>query len=209
MVYQPNVPQPTDFLSRSQKDFLGNFGSMYQFYNLDHTNLDLPEEEPTWGMHKQFTLQEQSSDPTTLATEAALYTKDVGNGLDLYMRTQSDGTVVQITSVANNGPGGSGINLIPKPVVACSWNVNDDNSITLTGTQINVASVTRIVSGQFRITFDTALASDEYYPFVQYIYPQTTPFAQPSIGPQTTTTMDVFKNTNYNLIRQWYVMIWI
>ncbi|MBC2741589.1 MAG: hypothetical protein HGJ93_00690 [Desulfosarcina sp.] len=49
------------------------------------------------GFHKKVTLIEQATDPVTQADEMAVYCKNVDGHPELFVRPESDGTVVQLT----------------------------------------------------------------------------------------------------------------
>jgi hypothetical protein len=157
MAYNPNIPQPSEQITKSQRDFLGNFTSIYQLYGLDHVNLDANEEV---GFHEKLTLVEQGSGPTTGATESALYTKRNGVVDDLYVRQENSGTEIKIT----DGTEGH-INIVPRPRVAAAWDFTLPNlDIVPLGEWVNVAGVTTPNLGAiWTITFANPLPSDEYY----------------------------------------------
>lgn len=110
MTYNPSIPQSTDLISQSQSQILTNFSQANTAFSVDHTAFDVVSNQ---GKHKKVTLVEQS-DPVTSANEMALYSKDLAAVTTLYMRKESNGTVIQMSAqdptIASSGstflPGG-------------------------------------------------------------------------------------------------------
>jgi len=211
MAYNPNIPQPTDNMSRSQQGFLDNFQALYQLYKLDHKELDAVDEV---GYHEKMSLVQQGSGPTTLATESALYTKLDGSVDNLYVRQQSNGTEIQITDAANHS-----INILPRPRVAAAWEWSGVaiGTITLLGNQVNVASVVSLnaAGSAFRITFDSALSSADYYVLGNYDDNSSpgNPYggSVPNYQNATTTTLDIYAQSvtlGFGPIN-YFVMVWL
>jgi hypothetical protein len=99
MTYNPNIPQATDIPSQSQGQFLTNFGQLNTIFDVDH----VPFNDGTAanrGKHDKSTYVEQGADPTTSANEMALYTKDNAGANTLYMRQESNGSVIQMSGAA-------------------------------------------------------------------------------------------------------------
>jgi hypothetical protein len=105
MVYKPLVPLITDRTAQSAIDFRENFLEMGRLYRGDHEPLRSDNSDHI-GHHRKVTLPEQAADPTTAASEMAVYTKDNSGVTDLYMRAQSDGDVSQIVSSGGISVGG-------------------------------------------------------------------------------------------------------
>jgi len=110
MSYNPNIPQPTDFVSISQNDILNNFTQINTTFDEDHYTFDAAANN---GKHKSVTLPEGAAIGTDPG-EIALYSKDDGTRPALYLRQENDGTEIQMSgispSAATNGytflPGG-------------------------------------------------------------------------------------------------------
>lgn len=65
MAFQPNIPQPTDFLSDSQADLLGNNQALDSVYGTDHyafSNATVNN-----GKHKKVSTPDQTTAPVTVA----------------------------------------------------------------------------------------------------------------------------------------------
>jgi|GEM_PF-2741692 len=103
MGYNPNVPQPNDFVSQSQKDILQNYQEIASQFMQDHVMID--QEDMNRGKHKKVTYNEQGSDPTTIADEIALYTKDVSGQPEYFVAPESAGTVYRISKSGDLQPG--------------------------------------------------------------------------------------------------------
>lgn len=124
MTYNANIPQPTDNLSVSQGQLLGNFMALDSIFNLDHFTWDDTTNGGAYrGFHRKITLPVvQPSDPAT-PVSSVLYTKTVTNA-ELFFKNAAN-VVTQLTglpqNIVNNGsytfPGGLiikfGTQLIP------------------------------------------------------------------------------------------------
>lgn len=95
MAFNPNIPQANDFISLSQKQILQNFQSFSAQYGQDHIMID--SVDVNRGKHKKISFAEQSSDPTTVADEVALFSKDTSGQPELYLGPESAATVKRIT----------------------------------------------------------------------------------------------------------------
>ena len=84
----------------------------------------------SWNKKVQFT--ESSGGPTTATGEAALYTKDTSGRPELYYRSESDGTEVQITdsaAVAGTGGGSYPRNHLSGLALTVTGGANEDISM--------------------------------------------------------------------------------
>ncbi len=95
MSYSPNIPNVGDFLSISQKQMLANFQAINNTFLIDHVALTAVENV---GQHNALTLRPQVSDPTTSATQSALYTKLVTSVPQLFFRSNSNATPIQMSN---------------------------------------------------------------------------------------------------------------
>lgn len=113
MTFNPNIPQPNDLISDSQAQLQTNFSQSNSIFNFDHVTFD-DATSINRGKHRHSTYIEQAVDPTTLANEMAVYSKDVAGLSRLFYRNESNGSVIPLTGfdpiVAFNGriflPGG-------------------------------------------------------------------------------------------------------
>lgn len=103
MVFNPNIPQASDFVSITQKQALTNYSQMYIQFGFDHVTFDAATDTDR-GKHKKLTFPEQSGDPTTAANDYTWYTKNDSGAPELYARGESNGTVVKWTKGARVSP---------------------------------------------------------------------------------------------------------
>ncbi len=96
MTYNPSIPAADDLISESQGQLLTNFTQLNTVFDIDHVAFN-DGTAANRGKHNQVTIIQGASDPTTLANENALYSKDDG-GSQLFFRKESDGTVIQMTA---------------------------------------------------------------------------------------------------------------
>jgi|GEM_PF-5858590 len=94
--YTPNIPASSDRPSQSQGQILNNFQTLESTYGIDH--YPFTDATVNQGKHKKVTFPAQASDPTTLAGELALFAKNVGGDLGLYVREASNGQISQLFS---------------------------------------------------------------------------------------------------------------
>lgn len=87
MAYNANIPQATDQLSVSQGQILDNFMALENIANNIAPFLLFPV---------------QSGDPATSATQMALYTKSVSGTPQLFLRRNSNGTVINLSKSNNS-----------------------------------------------------------------------------------------------------------
>lgn len=69
MAYQPNIPQATDQLSKSQGDLLGNFQSIQTTFDFDHVDFNAAGN----GSHNKVTLPIQAPAPAFILPTLGLY----------------------------------------------------------------------------------------------------------------------------------------
>jgi len=109
MVFQPNIPQPTDRLNKSQGDLLGNNQDLDVSFNVDHTAYSVGTNV---GMHKKVTLQSPLlADPNQISPISSLYTK--GSPAQLFFQNGAlISDIVQLTGTlpletGNDAQGGT------------------------------------------------------------------------------------------------------
>lgn len=176
MVFNPLIPQSTDFISQSQCDMLVNFRLVDSIWGQtpndsenvgDHISLTSAN-VTRHGKHKKITAPQQASDPSTGSNEVALYSKDNSGTTELYYRRESSGDVNRLTDDGAVNMGG----LVLRAFVAFDQNgnilenreVDGDGLVTLTPMSSNVASVVVNTAGSsdWTITFTNALPTDDY-----------------------------------------------
>ena len=95
MAYQTNFPQGTDRPSQSVAQFQDNFTQLNTQFGIDHYPFVSPTNQ---GKHQKVTMPVQGADPATAASELAEYVKTLGAFSELYLRRDSNGTIIQMTS---------------------------------------------------------------------------------------------------------------
>lgn len=93
MSYNPNIPQSTSKRTISQRQILINFQSIFRAMANNHSPLGLG----TQGKHTVLILRSQGSDPTTSATQTAIYQKLVTGVPNWFYRPASNGTPIQMS----------------------------------------------------------------------------------------------------------------
>ena len=158
MAYNNNIPQPGDFISVSQRQFLDNFQTMSSYWNVDH--YDLNDGSATMHKHRKMTMPVQGSAPTTLSDEVALYTKTATGHANLFMRKASNGTEIQITRNSATG--------VLKPEAAVIF----DYTGAIIGPSKNIATV-QVIGDFFEIAYTTPISTVNYFYTVygQYVPP--------------------------------------
>lgn len=163
MTFNANIPQATDLISQSQSQIQTNFSQSNTAFGIDHTAFDVVTNQ---GKHKKSTYVEQGSDPATSANEVALYSKDLASVSTLYLRKESNGTVIQMSGAdpidAASGktflPGGFlmqwGTYSIASPLtttaVSFASNFNTVYSLVITGNTVGqVASYSSLATSGF------------------------------------------------------------
>jgi hypothetical protein len=115
MAYIPNTPIGTQIPAQMFTQFSDNFTELNTQYGSSGDHFEFTAAANN-GKHKKSTYFAQAADPSTAATEAALYTKTLGALSELYMRRDSNGTIIQMTSrnpVVAAGLGASGQTFLP------------------------------------------------------------------------------------------------
>lgn len=95
MSYNPNIPLNTDPILQSQAQIKANFQTMASAFAANH--VPFVTADATLGMHRLMNFNPQTGDPTTSATEIALYTKLVSSIPELFFRPSSSQTPIQMT----------------------------------------------------------------------------------------------------------------
>lgn len=102
MVQYKLKPQPSDKRNVSQGDILNNFTYLQTSVGNDH-NFTNDSTATNDGLHKQSTYF-VSPDPTTSATQVAVYCKNDGAGVpQVWERPLSNGTPIQLTATSTTG----------------------------------------------------------------------------------------------------------
>lgn len=173
--YKNLVPQPTDRISVSQGDFLGNFGIIETGDSHDHVSL-LASDEDERMKHALVKLKDQTTNLpyATLADEGAIYTKVVGGQDDLYYKHFNNGPEVKLSSGGTTG--GSILASFFATWTAAS-------GILTLQYQQNIAAINSS-GGTFTVTFTRALSSANYVVMLQDV--TTSVFTDTNLAPQIT-----------------------
>lgn len=101
MSYSSSIPNASDPRAQSQRQILANFQAINTTWAVNHASL--VGTDPI-GQHKVLTMRRQTNDPTTTATQIALYSKLVSSIPELFFRPKNNGTPIQLTysSVSDN-----------------------------------------------------------------------------------------------------------
>jgi len=109
MVYKPNIPQSTDFISQSQKDMIGNFVTTSEAWGKeptedenigDHVPL-IDGKQDDLGLHKKTTLVEQAMEPAPGVDEITLFSQDDAGTTELYYRRDGDAAGNKLTPLGS------------------------------------------------------------------------------------------------------------
>ena len=168
MTFNPNIPQPNDIPSQSQAQILTNFQQLNTVFDVDH----VPFNDGTAanrGKHDQSTYIELGADPTTLSGELAVYSKDNAGATTLYLRQESNGSVIQMSG-PNPTPGASGTTFLPGGLLL-KWGIlnNPTDSAVVTfpdgGFPSNAYSLTFAISRNgtsSTVTYYTGLTNTQF-----------------------------------------------
>jgi len=169
MSYNPNIPQASDLISTSQPQIQTNFSQLDTVFNVDHFTYSSVSNN---GKHRKATLVSTAA-PVTAGGEVGLFSNTVAAVVDLFMRRESNGTVLSLTgniisSTGNDGFGGN-YQLFQTP-----WNMK-----IFTGT-------TGVFSGTRNLVLSAAT-------FGSTIYTSQSSAADPN---PVSTSIDVFPGTS-------------
>jgi hypothetical protein len=104
--YSVNVPQSSQKISATQAPIQSNFQAINELLNINHVGFYDPV---NFGKHTYTSFPIQMSDPATTSTEMAVYAKSStdANGIELFYRYPSNGTVVQLTAGGSTSVSGN------------------------------------------------------------------------------------------------------
>jgi len=183
MGFNPNIPQSTSKRAISQRQILINFQSIFQAMANNHSKLGLG----TQGKHTVLILRDQTipGDPTTSATQTAIYQKLVAGIPNWFYRPSSNQTPIQMSypsidiTTAN-----ANYTFVAGPFVVYTGKITNPTNgqlVTLlpsttlryvgltvanfTGTVVNSAAATNISGNSFNINFQvqSGVTRDVYY----------------------------------------------
>lgn len=96
MAYNPNIPQPTDMLSQSQPQLLGDFQSIKTLIDVNHVDFANANQ----GKHAFVEFPVQNPVPVTVAAEVGLYSQvsAITGNPELVFSKQNATSIVEFTS---------------------------------------------------------------------------------------------------------------
>ena len=95
MSYNSSIPKSTDPILQSQRQLLANFQAINNAFSTNHVGLT--KDPLVAGMHDVLTLRPQAGDPTTSASQIAIYNKLVGGTPEMFYAPNSSQTPIQLT----------------------------------------------------------------------------------------------------------------
>lgn len=123
MSYNPNIPQSTSKRAVSQRQILSNYQAIFNTFAENHAALGTANQ----GRHNVLILRSQSGDPTTTATQTALYNKLVSSIPNLFFRPSSSQTPIQMTypSISTSPTATSQYSFVAGPFIVYGGRVNN------------------------------------------------------------------------------------
>lgn len=95
MSYNANIPIITDPILQSSRQIKANFQAISNAFANNHSGLTT--DQLFYGKHTVLILRPQTGDPTTSATQIALYNKLVSTVPNIFFRPNSNQTPIQMT----------------------------------------------------------------------------------------------------------------
>ncbi len=94
--FSTNIPQAAQKISATQAPIENNFLSISELINVNHVGFS---DSVNFGMHTYLSLPSQGSNPTTSASEMAVFCAPSSgvNPYEIYYRYPSSGTIVQLS----------------------------------------------------------------------------------------------------------------
>jgi hypothetical protein len=94
MSFNSSIPLGTDAMIKSQGQLRSNFQAINAVFSENHVMMNQDEQ----GMHNMLNFRPQTIDPTTSATQIALYTKLISSIPMLFFAPSSSQTPIQLTA---------------------------------------------------------------------------------------------------------------
>jgi len=100
--FSTNIPQSAQKISATQTPIMNNFQAINDILSVNHVGFYDPI---NFGKHTYTSFPVQGSDITTSASQIAVYAKtaSTSNGVELFYRYPSNGTVTQLTGGGSGG----------------------------------------------------------------------------------------------------------
>lgn len=192
--FNPNIPAVTDPILQSNFQIKANFQAIAQAFASNHFRLN--GDPSTSGNHSYLTMRPQSGDPTTDATQVALYSKIASSIPQLFFMPNNAQTPIQLTytSISVDDPEQM-YSFIAGPFIVYGGrvdNVVNNQTITLSpGTTLLYVELTAVgISKQFYNTL-----------------PQFKALAQPIPINITGTSFDVYNEQFTGTLNIYYFAI--
>jgi len=119
MAYLNNIPTASQRLKDSQPEIKANFEAIKDLIDINHETFGSANE----GKHKYVSMPEQVAAPSTAANEMALYTKAVAGVSELFVRRESDGDELNLTSATKAT---TGTTTLPSGIIV-KWGTGTTN----------------------------------------------------------------------------------
>ena len=196
MVYRDNIPQPNDFISKSQRQMQSNFQDTFDIWGRsqeedqnvgDHVPLNNPDEEKR-GKHKKTSLIDQNPIPTFAANEAVLYSAKQNSQSELFYGRNLDATGNQLTSNGALSVGGLVLRAYAlfdfQGKVIQKEGLDDEGNPILIDCSFNIASIVQSapLESKWTINFTNTLETDNYMWITQSFNNLTNSLPYPALG---------------------------
>lgn len=170
MSFNPTIPLVSDLMAVSQPQVKANFTAIYNTFNENHT----PFNQNNVGMHDLVNFREQSGDPTTLATQIALYTKNVGGFPELFFRPNNSQAPIQLTYPTITTTGAQQQSFVAGPFVVYMGFLSMTSGIAVTLTPASTLiyvgltlNATRTSLGNILYAAPTGMVANSFTPVFQ------------------------------------------
>ncbi len=118
MGYNPAIPQAPNPILQSQGQIQPNFQIMANAFQVNHVGLTSTNDDLYKGMHNILTMQGPQVDPSTSATQIALYNKLDANSIpELFFMPSSSQTPIQLTYSSLSTSGATQYSFVAGPFV--------------------------------------------------------------------------------------------
>lgn len=144
MAYNNNIPLPGDQISVSQADLLNNFVALQTLIDVNHVDFASADQ----GKHKWVSFPQQGANPSTLATEVALFSKVSALSAvpELFFRNANNGAVYEFTSSQNDI---AGFTRFPSGIlIKWGYSSADGQEITVYPVGANIPVFANVYSAQ-------------------------------------------------------------
>jgi hypothetical protein len=189
MAFTPDIPQANQTLASTQQPILENFQGIDVLINVNHVDFDLADQ----GKHKWVSMPNQGANPTTTATEVAIYSRiDATTTVaELTLRRPSDGTVIPMSATAGTT---NGWTMLPSGILMKWGTTNATGSDNINANAFGKAFTTLY---SVQLTNNTILSTSDTYVMGGNIVGTT---FDVYVGNRTTPGTDATVNVNWLVI---------